>query len=265
MDLQLILRVIWRFKLIVGVGVLLALALAFLSYYKVSPSGDPKLAPRQSETWESLSTIFVTSRGFPWGSTGSPNEPVPTTGDGAEAAGDGEKAAAKVGPDPVHLTALAALYIRLATSDPVIKEMEKSGPVEGELQAYPVASDDSGRGTQLPMLTLAAQATGPGEARELADRHRRAFIRYIERQQASAGIPSNERVVLQTVREPTEAELLVGRKKSRPMIVLVAVLIVTLGLAFTLENLRPRVRVVPGQESYDGPSALPLDASRRAG
>ena len=263
MDLQLILRVIWRYKLIVGIGVVLAFALAFLSYYKVSPSGDPKLAPRQAETWESLSTIFVTSRGFPWGSTGAPN--APAAADSADATGTAEQPPAEVGPDPVHLTALAALYIRLATSDPVIKEMEKSGPVDGELQAFPVASDDSGRGTELPMLTLSAQATGPEEAKALADRHRKAFIRYIERQQAGAGIPSDERVVLQTVREPTEPELLVGRKKTRPMIVLVAVLIVTLGLAFTLENLRPRVRVLPGQESYDGPSALPLEANRRAG
>ena len=82
MDLQLILRVLWRFKLLVGIGVVLAFVLAFLSYYKVSPGGDPMLEPRQSESWESLSTIFVTSRGFPWGSTGevSPTDDEATDG-----------------------------------------------------------------------------------------------------------------------------------------------------------------------------------------
>jgi hypothetical protein len=258
MDLQLILRVLWRFKLLVGIGAVLAFGLAFLSYYKVSPGGDPMLEPRQSESWESLSTIFVTSRGFPWGSTGTPGEPVPADGEGAEGA-----TGTRPGPDPVHLTGLASLYIRLATSDPVIKEVEKGGKIVGGLQAFPVSSDDTGRGTQLPMVTLSAQSTSPKAAEDLAARHVKAFVSYIEREQARAGIPPDERVVLQVVRKPQEAELLVGRKKTRPVIVLVAVMIVVLGLAFALENLRPRVRVLPGQEAFDTPR-LAGDTARRS-
>ena len=263
MDLQLILRVLWRFKLLVGIGVVLAFVLAFLSYYKVSPGGDPMLEPRQSESWESLSTIFVTSRGFPWGSTGevSPTDDEATDG----TAGDNATTPTRTGPDPVHLTGLASLYIRLATSDPVIKEVEKGGQIVGGLQAFPVSSDDSGRGTQLPMVTLSAQSTSPEKAEDLAARHLKAFVSYIERQQVQAGIPPDERVVLQTVRKPQKAELLVGRKKTRPVIVLVAVLIVVLGLAFALENLRPRVRVLPGQETltFDTPR-LASDTTRRS-
>lgn len=261
MDLQLILRVIWRFKLVVGIGVVLAFLLAFLSYYKVAPGGDPMLEPRQSESWESLSTIFVTSRGFPWGSTG---EVLPADGDGTDGTAGDKAATTRTGPDPVHLVGLASLYIRLATSDPVIKEVEKSGPIVGGLQAFPVSSDDSGRGTQLPMLTLSAQSTSPAAAEQLAARHLKAFVGYIEREQARAGIPPEERVVLQTVRKPQEAELLVARKKTRPVIVLVAVLIVVLGLAFALENLRPRVRVLPAQEAFDTPRLASETARRSA-
>jgi hypothetical protein len=248
MDLQLILRVIWRFRVVVGIGFLLAFGLAFLSYYKVTPGGDRMLTPRQSESWESLSTIFVTSRGFPWGSTGV-GSAAGTAETDAESDADGSAAARRAGPDPVHLTGLASLYIRLATSDAVIEEVEKSGPIVGGLQAFPVSSDDTGRGAQLPMVTLAAQSIGPKEAEQLAARHVKAFVSYIEREQQRAGIPPEERVVLQVVRQPQKAELLQGRKKTRPIIVLVAVMIVVLGLAFTLENLRPR-----------GPRALPADA-----
>jgi hypothetical protein len=264
MDLQLILRVLWRFKLLVGIGVVLAFALAFLSYYKVSPGGDPMLAPRQSESWESLSTIFVTSRGFPWGSTG---EVLPADGEGTTGDGNGDQATTptRTGPDPVHLTGLASLYIRLATSDPVIKEVEKGGKIEeGGLQAFPVSSDDTGRGTQLPMVTLSAQSTSPQKAEDLAARHLKAFVGYIERQQVKAGIPPEERVVLETVRKPGKAELLVARKKTRPVIVLVAVMLVVLGLAFALENLRPRVRVLPGQEAFDPPRLASDTTARRS-
>ncbi len=262
MDLQLILRVIWRFKLLVGIGLVLAFALAFLSYYKVSPGGDPMLEPRQSESWESLSTIFVTSRGFPWGSTG---EMLPADGKGTD--GTEGNAATRTGPDPVHLTGLASLYIRLATSDAVIKEVEKGGKIdEGGVQAFPVSSDDTGRGMQLPMVTLSAQSTSPKAAEDLAARHLKAFISYIEREQVQAGIPREERVVLQVVRQPQAAELLVARKKTRPVIVLVAVMLVVLGMAFALENLRPRVRVLPAQDAFDPPrlaATPPLGAPLR--
>jgi hypothetical protein len=238
MDLQLILRVLWRFKLLVGCGIVLAVVLAVLSYIKLPTDG--KITYRQTESWESLSTIFVTSRGFPWGSTGNaPEVPVPAD-------------QAKTDPnvlDPVHLTGLAALYVRLATSDQVIKLMERDAPLNGNLAAYPVASDDNGNGEPLPMVTFAATAASPQAAQDLAKRHVNAFVRYIEAEQQRAGIPRDERVVVEVARQAQPATLLVGRKKTRPMVVFVAVMIAVIGLAFALENVRPRVRVLPGSDA----------------
>jgi hypothetical protein len=237
MDLQLILRVLWRFKLLVGVGVVLAIVLAVLSYIKLPTDG--KITYRQAESWESLSTLFVTSRGFPWGSVGNaPDVQVP-------------ESQQKPDPnvvDPVNLTGLAALYVRLATSDPVMKIMERDGPLGGTVAAYPVASDDNGNGSPLPMVTLSAIAETPGGAQKLAGRHADAFVRYIEREQQRAGIPRDEQVVVEQARQPQPASLLVGRKKTRPMVVFVAVMIAVIGLAFALENVRPRVRVLPGSD-----------------
>jgi hypothetical protein len=237
MDLQLILRVLWRFKLLVGVGILLAITLAVLSYIKLPTDG--KITYRQAESWESLSQILVTSKGFPWGSTGNaPEVPVAP-----------EKL--KTDPnvlDPVHLTGLAAIYVRIATSDPVIRVIERDGPLNGTLAAYPVSSDDNGNGEPLPMVSFAAVGQTPQAAESLAKRHVDAFVKYIEAEQRRSGIPSKERVVVEVARQPQPATLLVERKKTRPMVVFVAVMIAVIGLAFALENVRPRVRVLPGSE-----------------
>ena len=57
-----------------------------------------------------------------------------------------------------------------------------------------------------------------------------------------------ERVQVEVVRQPQAPSLLEPRKKTRPIIVFLTVAIATFGLAFILENLRPRVRAVPGEE-----------------
>jgi hypothetical protein len=266
MDLQLLLRVLWRFRVIVGCGLVLAFALAFLSYVKVNPSGDPKLSYRENEQWESLSTLFVTSRGFPWGSIGNPAEQAAAD---AAAAADGAEPEEEVqgnALDPVHLTALAALYVRLATSDPVLKEMRKPPAKEGTLQAFPVESTDTGRGEPLPMVTLSAIGVSREQAVALAREHARAFVDYIEREQRRANIPLDERVVIEVVRQPGEPTLLQARKKTRPMVVFVAVMIAVMGLAFALENLRPAAP--PRQEDEEDPleqmAVLPYDEDLEA-
>jgi hypothetical protein len=258
MDLQLILRVVWRFKVLVGCGLVLALALATLSFVKISfKDGSPTMEYRQAEQWESLSTLFVTSRGFPWGESGVQKPvPVPT--------GEEPAQTAQIGPDPAHLVSLAALYVRLAISDPVLEQMQRDGPINGALQAFPVASSDNGEGQELPMVTLSAIAGTPAEAKELAGRHAQAFLKYLRREQAEADIPVEERVVLQVVRQPQAPTLLEARKKTRPVVVFVAVMIAVLGLAFVLENLRPRVRVVPGHEQPFDVVAAPEGARRSA-
>ena len=71
MDLPLYLRVLWRFRLLVAFGTVLAIALALLVTVRVSLS-SPYLAYRQSQTWSSESRVFVTQQGFPWGYAAPP-------------------------------------------------------------------------------------------------------------------------------------------------------------------------------------------------
>lgn len=58
MDLSLHLRVLWRFKIVLAVGLFVAVFLALLAGTKAS-----------ARTWKSEATLFVTQPGFPWGRT----------------------------------------------------------------------------------------------------------------------------------------------------------------------------------------------------
>ena len=64
MDFQLYGRVIWRFRLLVVVGFLVASAFAVLSVARVSSDG---VSYRQQELWSSTTRLGVTQVGFPWG------------------------------------------------------------------------------------------------------------------------------------------------------------------------------------------------------
>jgi hypothetical protein len=242
-DLQLVIRVLWRFKLLVVIGLLAAYSLAFYSYYNITLDGGPKITPRESEQWESLTTLFVTSQGFPWGKVSDL---------GSDAAAPDESAAAV---DPARLVGLTGLYMELSTSDRVLKEMMKKGPIDGLLQAFPVVPGGKDSLDPVPMFTLSAIAATPAQAQALARRHVRAFLDVLARRQTSAGIPEQQRVRVEIVRQPQEAMLLQGRKMTRPIVIFMAVMIAVFALAFVLENLRPRVRPVDGGRAAGDPQS----------
>ena len=64
MDFRLYARVLWRFRLLVACGFLLATVLAALSIVRISGDG---LAYRQTELFASTARVGVTQSGFPWG------------------------------------------------------------------------------------------------------------------------------------------------------------------------------------------------------
>src|SRR5436190_21493306 len=117
MDLQLYLRVLSRFRVLIFGGLFLAFVLAVFSYVRVGLSnGSPKLAYRQTQLFQSDSKVFVTQKGFPWGRTtpqyvttkrGSP--PVPAA-------------------DLTRLGNLTVLYAELAKGDQVQRMMGVRGP-----------------------------------------------------------------------------------------------------------------------------------------
>lgn len=249
MDLQLYFRVLWRFRLIVAIGFLLAVLLMIYSMFNVSFDGGPKLTYREAETWRSDSTLFVTQEGFPWGRL--------QVGESAVSLDRNGNPTAPRFATPDRFADLAIVYSELAQSDAIRHSMLKDGPIEGAILAEPMTSDD---GDGLPLVGVTALAATAQGAVDLNRRQIEAFEKFIAAEQQRNKIPPDERVQVTALAEPANAVLETPRKKTRPIAIFMAVLIATLGLAFVLENMRPRVRPVLG----DGIHEVPLPSEHIA-
>lgn len=219
MDLGLFARVVWRFKIVFAVGLVLAVALAVLSTAKVSFSGGaPTLTYRGSEQWQSQTSLFITQEGFPWGRVATS---TPSASTYAAASG---------------LANVAPVYARLASGD-AVRALLRLKPGES-VSGVPML-DQTQR--PLPLIGINAVAPSARDATLLSLRAAQVFQKYIDHQQQAAGIPPNQRVVLQMVNGVSQLQLLTPHKKTVPIVIFLGVMIAVLALIFALENLRPRL------------------------
>jgi hypothetical protein len=235
MDLRLFGRVIWRFKLLVSLGFLIALSLSVLSMARVSSKG---LTYRSTELFSANAQLGVTQEGFPWGRLFAES---PTTGVSTTTT-PGIPVA-----NPDRLNSLAVLYAELATSDPVRALIRREGPLKGQIIA--TALRDESSGTLLPLIDLTAIAESPQKAIALAKRSADALENYVERQQQTNDVPATDRVIIQEVVSPKKVHVYRPRSKTMPVVVFLGVMFAAIGLAFLLENLRPRRIVVEPSNS----------------
>jgi hypothetical protein len=236
MDLNLYVRVIWRFRFLVFVGLLLAILLAFLAMAKVSfAGGSPKISYRENPVYSSSAVLLVTQRGFPEGRTVFPYSTTDVNGQAVPTTSFA---------DPTRFSDLAVFYATLAQSDAVQRLMRSHGRVQGTMTASPVTTFSGSKTAILPLLSINGTASSAAAAQATAQAGTTAFINYLAGQQSTAGIAPSDRVVVQTVNRAEPGVVVTGRKKTIPVVVFLTVLIATLGLAFILENLRPRVRPV---------------------
>jgi hypothetical protein len=236
MDLPLYFRVLWRFRLLVLPGVVAAVALAVLAYGKIDTSHGFKITPRAVPVFHDDALLLITQKGFPWGESQQPY-----------VAGDQSKG---LPPVPVgdfsRMSGIAMIYSELADSD-AVKALTPLKPAKTEkLVTSPYAPAGAPPGTVLPMVALSAEATSPARTAALLNSRIAAFRGYIERQQTKADVNDRKRVVVQVLRngDPATAIVISGKKKTLPIVVFLAVMIAVIGLAFMLENMRPRVRQV---------------------
>jgi hypothetical protein len=227
-NLRLFGSVIWRFRILVGVGAVLGFVLAISSVAKFDPSrGFPPLAPRTPHTYSSSATLLVTQSGFPWGSAVQTSA---TTKAGLVPSGD-------LG----RLTALANLYVQVANSDMIQRSVARMDPPGGMVSATQDYSySPSFYSTALPIVTITGTGASTGAAMATAQAGVDALDSYLRQQQNAAGISDAERVVLQEMRRPRTTTVLNPTKKTIPVVVFLTVMMAVIGLAFVLENLRPR-------------------------
>jgi hypothetical protein len=229
-DLNLYFRVLWRFRLIVAVGFVLAITVAFASVAKVGADGS--ISYRQQPTWQGTTRLFVTQKGFPWGRTVLPGDPTsvpPTsTSSGLQYA------------DPTRLAELAIYYAALINGDPIQRQIRESFPPKTVLSAAAVT--DTATNSPLALVDVMSVAHTSAQATRVSQKGANLFRSYITDQQASGGIPVKQRVLLRGV--STKAALIAGRKKTLAILAFLAVLIATVALTFVLENQRPRIQAV---------------------
>ena len=195
MDLGLYMRVLWRFRVLMAVGLLFAILLAVFSVARISPSG---LRYRKAKQYVSYSTLFVTQQGFPWGQLHAPQS-----------------------ADPNHFTSLAIVYSQLATTDPVRRILLRGGPIRGTYQVAPVL--DSTNQEPLPLISVAAFGDSPKAAITLAGRETRALLTYIQSQQQGNRISADNRVNVDVVKRAQYASLYKGRSMTLPIVVFMAI------------------------------------------
>jgi hypothetical protein len=238
--------------LLVAAGFVIAVGLAVLSVAHVRLDGfKPVLAYRGEEIWVSHETILVSQTGFPIGQSVF-SEVVPVkVADGSNTADPNDYVPRYA--DAGRFAQLAVLYARLANSDPVERLMFTQGPVPGalSLSATSVTSQVAG---PLPMIDVTGMGTSPRAAVAITERGAWALRKYIAQQQVANHVPNDSRVVLSTVRSAGSRSaiedgipgttLVQGHSMTRPLVIFLAVMGLFAGLAFVLENYRPRVRPV---------------------
>jgi hypothetical protein len=241
MDLQLYARVLWRFRLLVLPGFLVAIALAVLAYGKVDPKHGFAITPRRTPVYQAGGLLLITQPGFPWGDSQQRYIPGNT--------------AKGLPPIPVgdfsRMSGIALIYSEIADSD-TVRTAARPKPTKTEKVATsPYAPASAPPGTVLPMVALSADASSPARAAALVNGRIAGFTRYIEQRQADAGVAEDRRVVVQVLKrgEAETATIVVGAKKTMPIVVFLAVMIAVCGLAFMLENMRPRIRPVEIRKS----------------
>jgi len=252
MDTSLFVRVLWRFRLIVALGLIFAALLAFMVAVRPQFNGASlHVAYRQSERWTSTSRIWVTQAGFPLGrtiydqyiQTGKTPDAVPVS----------------KFSDPSRFSGLATVFVPLVSGDGVRKIMLERGPIHGVVAAsQPTLPGNSS--IVLPFLDISASATNPRTAEALSRRATRALIVFLKDEQNANRISADKRVVLEQVLDAQPAVLTQPRSKSRPIIVFIATTLLVLGLVFLLENLRPGA----GRVLTQAPLASAAPPSRRS-
>jgi hypothetical protein len=236
MNLERHLRVLWRYKIVVAVGCIIAIALAVFASFQMGSGG---LQRRGTETWSSTSQVLVTQKGFPWGRV---TLPAATT---QAAGGTGTPAATNDGTDgqdhiqyadPNRFVNLALLYSVISYSDQVRNKLP-GHPRADQIQAMLLDPTNSGQ-SYLPIISLTTSATTPDAAVKLNNAVFGGLRDELSGQQKAANIKDSERVLLSQLSKPAKPALVQGYSMTSSLLAFILCIVSTLALVHILEGLR---------------------------
>jgi len=250
MDLRRHLDVLRRHKWLIAAGVGVGVLLALLVAFRPGWDGGPTLSWRQAETWSSNSSLIVTRQGFPWGRATFPGGTTPNPNASQSAPNAGDFA------DPTRLTLLASIYSDLAESAGV-RALMPGHPPASSIVAEPKLAKVGSNSSALPLILLTTTASTPQKARALNVQAVAALNRYLTQRQVGAGIVARQRAQLGVTDPPSAAVLTGSRPLTGPIVAFLLAVVLAVAAAYALESLRAPRREEP--EPQPPEPALPED------
>jgi hypothetical protein len=242
MDIRYHLRILWRWRVILFGGLVLATLLAFLVTFKPTLGGAEW---RSQATFKSTSRVMVTQPGFPLGRAtlpgSDPTQPAPQPGVELNTFAPSER-----------FSELAVIYSFVAQSDQV-RELIRPEPLRKQISVVNIPSPATG--DPLPLLEVATTANSREAARVLNNAVIRSLREYLERNVRRSGVPTDQSVELQVLNPPEPGKLAGGRSLTLPVIVWFLAMAAALVAVYLLENLYPTMwrREEPPQHSDGAP------------
>jgi hypothetical protein len=222
--------VLWRFRAVTIVGLVVGLFLAALASYRVTTDG---VVPRTNATFSSTSQLLVTQAGFPEGRVVLPPAPVAgSTTDATRPDPDRVEFA-----DPNRFMALADLYTKLIASDEVRRRIPGHPPAT-RITASPLAAVSGA--PILPIIELVTRARTAPRAQQLNADAARALRDLLGERQRKAGISPAHSVQISTLNAPSRAVMTSGRSHTASLLALLLCLIGTIAVTHLLASLRPK-------------------------
>jgi capsular polysaccharide biosynthesis protein len=232
MEIPRYLSVLWQYRVLLLIGVLISAGTGFFAAFTVSSEG---IEPRGEKTYTASTAILLSNEEGSMFRTEVPGSAVeegvttPTRSDLAQA---------------------AVLYAYLISGKDILASVEGDigALAEGEsLSALrrttqPGSSDQASGRLNLPIVEIYGQSSDPARAIAIAATANRMFLAYVEQEQEAHGVDPADRVVLDTISDP-EAVLDSGGNPLAPaLLVGLAVMMMFVVGVFVIDNIRTRRR-----------------------
>jgi hypothetical protein len=165
-------------------------------------------------------------------------------------------------PDTDTLVQAANLYPLLIKSDLVARErIERFGMTPGEIDAravFAVQTPNRFDESSVPVIEVTGTATDPEDAVKIADQTMTSFIAWIRTQQQSAGVKEDQRILVEPISAARVVSQTGGPSYAIPILLAAAVFFAFCGLAFLLDSLSRRGRMLLAEH---GDPAVPIPLS----
>jgi hypothetical protein len=191
-----ILKTLWRLKLLVVLGVVVAAAAAYTTAYK--PSFPPTFESKSIEFGSAATQVLVDSASTPLIDTSQDVSPLSTRAQlyaqlvASEPVKDAIAKAAGLDPGELVIQSQTAETGTRAAREPSAEERSNQLLADGRVKRLLFAADIG-----LPVISITSQASTAEEATRLADAGAKGLVNYLSSLDASKRIPAASRVKFQ--------------------------------------------------------------------